>query len=118
CGVCGKSCGAPPVNEYVACVSGLCTYDCVAGAVDCDGTCTFLESDPDNCGACGNICGGSTPYCSQGACTDCGGFGAAICNGVCVDIFSDALNCGACGRQCAANEYCSFGHCYQPSSGF
>src|SRR5262245_42705486 len=27
CGGCGKRCGAPPVNEYVACVSGLCTYD-------------------------------------------------------------------------------------------
>ena len=28
-----------------------------------------VGSDPDNCGACGNVCGGSTPYCNGGECS-------------------------------------------------
>ena len=74
-------------------------------------TCTFLNSDPNNCGVCGNICGGATPYCAMGLCTDCGGFGAAFCDGVCINILSDNGNCGACGVQCAADEICTFGVC-------
>src|SRR5262249_7547767 len=31
--------------------------------------CVSKNSDPSNCGTCGNICGGSTPYCFNGACS-------------------------------------------------
>src|SRR4051794_40573395 len=71
CGACGYVCAPPGPNEYTACIAGECLYECVDGAVRCDGTCTFLDRDPYNCGACGNVCGESTPFCIQGVCTDC-----------------------------------------------
>src|SRR5215218_4308026 len=50
-----------------------------AGQSNCRGSCVFLSSDPNNCGACGNICAGGTS-CSNGTClcptesqTNCGG---------------------------------------------
>lgn len=39
---------------------------CELPAVDCDGTCTDLDQDPLNCGACGRDCLGQT--CSNGQC--------------------------------------------------
>ena len=46
CGSCGAVCAAPPPNESVACVSGTCVSDCVAGAVRCNGTCTPVDRIP------------------------------------------------------------------------
>jgi len=83
---------------------------CPTGAVCCNGTCTSLNSDPHNCGACGNVCGGSNPYCNQGACSGCPD-GSAFCGGSCIDVRWDANNCGACGYQCASLEHCSWGNC-------
>jgi len=110
CGGCGKSCGAPGVNESIACVSGLCTYNCVAGTMDCNGTCTFVDSDPNNCGACGNVCPDTAPNCSQGACNDCP-VGTALCGDGCSDILFDGNNCGACGHVCSPLEVCNWGSC-------
>src|SRR6516164_1102401 len=103
--VCG-SCG-----NYVCCAAGLCQYDCTAGAVDCNGTCTFLKTDPANCGACGNVCAAVTPYCNGGKCSACSA-GLTSCSGVCTNLSSDNANCGACGNVCAAaTPYCSGGKC-------
>ena len=111
CGGCGRNCGAPGANEFVACVAGLCTYDCVPGAVDCNGTCTFLESDPAHCGACGNVCPDSAPVCTQGVCVDCSA-GLTNCSGVCTDVRFDSSNCGACGNVCPASApTCDQGTC-------
>ena len=82
---------------------GTCVYGCVAGAIRCNGTCTFLGFDPDNCGACGSVCGGSTPFCTNGICTE------TYCNGG--DLNWDSNNCGACGVVCPEETSCSFGIC-------
>jgi hypothetical protein len=110
CGGCGRQCAAPPPNEVVACVAGLCVYNCTPGAVDCNGTCTFLDTDPDNCGACGNVCPDTAPSCSQGICNNCPA-GTALCGSGCADILFDGNNCGACGHQCSPLEVCNFGNC-------
>ena len=91
-----------PTNT-VACVSGTCVYNCVAGAIRCNGTCTSVGFDPDNCGACGSVCGGSTPYCTDGICTE------TYCNGA--DLNWDSNNCGTCGIVCPEQTACSFGIC-------
>jgi hypothetical protein len=108
CGSCGAVCAAPPPNESVACVSGTCVYDCVAGAIRCSGTCTPVNRDPDNCGVCGNVCGGSTPYCNGGECSECYP-GSTLCDGVCKNLRFDNSNCGACGVVCEDGYICQDG---------
>jgi hypothetical protein len=117
CGACGTyvCCPEPGPNEYGMCVDGQCYYECVEGAVRCDGMCTFLDSDPDNCGACGNVCTAPTPYCTSGTCSVCPGVWYTLCNGVCVDTTSDPSNCGGCGQVCAAGEGCYSGVCCDPT---
>src|SRR5262249_10292530 len=111
CGACSHDCwSGAGANEEAACLHGECIYDCVTGAVDCNGTCTFLGSDPDNCGACGNVC--PAPYCDQGECFDPGcAPGLTYCQGHCTDLNWDHNNCGACNHQCASNEACAGGTC-------
>src|SRR5688572_16782711 len=81
--------GAACVNNHCACPPGttLCHADSIfAGCVD-------LQTDHDNCGACGIGCS-INMECIDGACRcpepldDCG-------EGGCTDIASDPLNCGA-----------------------
>jgi hypothetical protein len=69
-----------------------------------------VNSDPRNCGACGNVCGGPNPYCNQGVCGDCPQ-GTDFCGNACIDVMWDASNCGACGYRCAPLEHCSWGAC-------
>ncbi|HEY8583900.1 MAG TPA: hypothetical protein VIL49_13175 [Capillimicrobium sp.] len=54
-----------------------------------------LLSDPDNCGTCGNACGGTR----------------VCCDGVCKDPEVDAQNCGACGNVCKDGQRCIGGQC-------
>ena len=82
-----------------------------------------LNTDPDNCGACGKRCandevcttnmGGSveSPICYQ--CTK-GAFGSAriLCGPhVCVAPNTDPRNCGGCNKKCAAGQSCEGGVC-------
>jgi hypothetical protein len=89
CGDCGKKCG---VGE--ACTQGKCTLLCRSGLSACPRTsapvsdagmssdasapmdagavsaseCVDLQSDPDNCGKCGNKCPQDKPFCDYGQC--------------------------------------------------
>lgn len=67
------------------------------GAAYCEGRCTDTQSDPDNCGGCGNTCADGMS-CNAGVC-ECP-VGQTDCGGACVDTLFDADHCGACGNSC------------------
>ena len=72
--------GALSVEVAMACT-------CEAGEACCDQQqCSDLLSDPQNCGACGNVCPVSDPAC---------------CNGTCQSLRSDTA-CGSCEMNCSA----------------
>src|SRR5579883_1610869 len=51
-------------------VAGPVTHQeqiCTVGTEACDGVCVNLNTDPHNCGACGQVCGAGK-ICSHGAC--------------------------------------------------
>jgi hypothetical protein len=74
---------------------------CPAGEALCGETCTSLEIDSRNCGACGVACG-AFQECDAGACR-CGP-GTVECGGACVDLLTSPAHCGACGTDCAASQ--------------
>lgn len=80
---------------------------CPAGQTRCAGVCADLDSDPQNCGSCGNACN-ANGACSTGVCCPSG---QTSCGGTCLDLNSDPQNCGSCGSPCNANEICSSGLC-------
>ena len=81
---------------------------CGAGQVECSGTCTSLEVDNANCGACASACA-LGQSCSGGGCT-CSG-GGVDCGAGCVDTLTDATNCGTCGNACSSGQSCVEGAC-------
>lgn len=86
---------------------------CSAPNAACNGICIAIDSDPANCGACGNACLGGDAICLAGKC-NCGGPLEDYCDGVgCMDVSSDFANCGACGNACDPNndQACVAGNC-------
>ncbi|MFO0607623.1 MAG: MXAN_6577-like cysteine-rich protein [Polyangiales bacterium] len=90
---------APDASDDVA---------CLPGQVVCGGSCTDLQSDPANCGACATRCAAGQT-CAAGACA-CP-TGQTSCGGACVDTQSDPAHCGACGAACADRQTCAAGAC-------
>jgi hypothetical protein len=90
---------------------------CEAGFTYCPGTgaCVDLQSDLNNCGACGEICESElVPVeCRSGVCerANCP-VGVTYCGAVdgCRDLSSDPGHCGACQQPCASGV-CSGGVC-------
>lgn len=92
-----------------SCQNGVCQIDsCWAGHADCDGEylngCEIVtDSDPDNCGACGNVCptiDGGTAICLSGFCGISCDAGGTLCGNACLDLTSNVSNCGSCGNNC------------------
>ena len=100
-------------GQFVSTGTGGATV-CPYGQTLCGSSCTNLQSDDGNCGACGRTCQsiqfGGCSFCAQGQCqatpgmANCGG-------GACVHLQDDPINCGACGNVCLANQACIQGVC-------
>jgi hypothetical protein len=127
---CGAaSCAACDVpNATATCQNDGCALQsCNPGFEDCDGDpangCEIdVDSDPDNCGGCGNACAapgqpGTCVYCQQGQCQssacppyygDCNCDPSDACE---VDLKTDSSNCGFCGHVCASGQSCVNGLC-------
>ncbi len=105
---CVAACRACNGNTSRLCGSCGAYVCCPTGKSCCNGTCTSLHSDPNNCGACGYVCPASAPICNQGTCRGCPE-GATNCNGVCTNTAFDPWNCGGCGIACTVT--CSGGVC-------
>ena len=119
CGGCGTVC--PSQNATASCNNAACAITCNAGFKDCDGSLAngcevAVNTDANNCGACGTRCSGNnvpTPACTGGVCTGACAVNFADCNGNkqfdgCeVNIGTDANNCGMCNNSCAAKNVVS-----------
>jgi hypothetical protein len=116
CGGC-TPCSVDYKHVDRTCSNGHCTYPCESGYKNCTGDpavhhCeTHVAEDPNNCGACSNVCGAflpsqnANPSCVKGRCEpacigsfrSCGRSYAAGCP---VNIDTDVLNCGSCLNDC------------------
>lgn len=118
CGSCGNTCEEPTPH----CDRGQCT---ACPASDCSGTCTVIDTDPDNCGECGRSCGvgavclrGECAYPDAFACEPpCDAHAGWLCcprpggsPDQCVHIEDDDNHCGGCGISCAPPG-CAGGFC-------
>jgi hypothetical protein len=100
-------------------VGSVCNGNCNSGYRDCnanklsDGCEINSNTDPNNCGNCGQVCSNNnmaTRTCAAGACNgNCTGT-FRDCNtnklsdGCEIDIATNADNCGLCGRVCSGNH--------------
>ncbi|PIV99657.1 MAG: hypothetical protein COW42_10320 [Deltaproteobacteria bacterium CG17_big_fil_post_rev_8_21_14_2_50_63_7] len=124
CGGCGVACARGD-----RCLNGICTTPSSACGMGCNaprlfccddglggGTCVDewqFESDPDNCGGCGIVCG-TNESCQNFECrcpSVWGDTNYTSCGGVCTYIGSDPLNCGGCNIECTSDELCISGSC-------
>ncbi|MBX3127788.1 MAG: hypothetical protein KF718_13775 [Polyangiaceae bacterium] len=117
CGSCGNACpaGTPPGTP--TCSGSTCGLSCSSGTACPQGAptgCFDTTTDKNNCGGCGNVCGG-TAHCAASACTCTDP--QIYCGGQCVNKNTDADNCGKCGCKCSSPPNCNGGTCQGSSSG-
>ena len=132
CGGCGIVCA--PAHATGVCTGGVCGvaacnsgyFNCNGLAADgCEASSAQLQTDPNNCGACGIACAAAhaTTACNGGVCSivkcdpgylDCNSLHGDGCEVTAADLQSDPANCGACGVVCApahAEGACAAGTC-------
>jgi len=122
CGSCGVPCMLP--HATAGCSPGGCVIvACAPGYADCDGSdangCEQGLEEASDCGACGNVCSGSTPVCNElsgGArmCQSVCGAVLSLCGSSCVDTDRSLVHCGGCNDACApahATGTCMGGSC-------
>jgi len=109
CGSCGNNCGTPANGNKPECRNGTCA-NCDANFGNCDGSLatgceTYLISNRNNCGACGNNCvNQGQPECRGTSCTGCDpnyGDCDGNLNSGCEEYLPDnRYHCGGCGNNC------------------
>jgi predicted secreted Zn-dependent protease len=120
CGACGDICTSSMTCQSGSCqcpagqqpdpITGKC--GCPAGQTSCNGQCVdpaTFQSDPNNCGRCGTICGGGMT-CQSGSCS-CPIDKPTICGGQCTNTNTDPNNCIECGTVCSQYQ------CGNPAAG-
>jgi hypothetical protein len=126
----GIACGAGQVCTKDGNGKGTCATSCVAGQIQCGGTCVDPQVSPTYCGAVGTcVADGKTTggqsdgpgsacaagqFCSKGACVPNCPTGQIDCAGRCVDPQSDNAFCGASGA-CTAGTSAAGTDCTQIS---
>jgi hypothetical protein len=103
---CSQTCIAGNCNEFTTSCHG-CANPCKDGRF-CGGICKDTSNDPNNCGACFNVCPPGVP-CRNGTCGCLPG--QILCSGRCINTSSDPNNCGACGNVCGPGHTCQNGAC-------
>lgn len=108
-GVCRQPCEDGCEAPHESCEGSFC--ECAPGLTNCAGECIDLETDPDHCGECSEVCEDAS--CAEGECVEsgCPDFGDD-CDGACTDLDSDRYHCGDCFRECGLDEVCVQGDCY------
>ena len=91
---------------FVASCAKPASTSCSSNQTECGGSCTSVQTDNLNCGACGKSCGNGQT-CNNGSCSCSNGY--LSCNGSCVA--SNADNCGSCGMKCSNGQVCNNGSC-------
>ena len=114
CGTCGNVCPAgqgcsngtcaAPCGGFSGCGgSAALNGGCPSGTVVCGNCCTDFQVDPNNCGACGNLCA-LGQSCAAGGCTpQCAGGGVCAPNGYCAT--SCPAGSAVCGAASSRHEY-------------
>jgi hypothetical protein len=89
---------------------------CPQTETSCAGTCTDLQTDTGNCGACGQSCA-PAQSCVAGLCA-CPP-GGTLCANACTSLSTDDHNCGSCGHTCGSGQSCVDAGCVggAPDSG-
>lgn len=103
-----------------------CTPACGSGKTCCSSTCVDLQTDINNCGACGTKCA-SGETCKDGACAGCNppcASGKSCCEGgtICCEICCEDVCCpsgescvegvcATCTPPCTAGQTCCGGSC-------
>src|SRR5439155_1252410 len=97
CGGCGIKCGG-------ICNNGVC---CGVNDIVCNGKCTNIKGDNQNCGQCGKICPNNTPTCVNGVCSvGCADANDVLFNGKC--FYLDGSG-GACDNGYALSNNVAMG---------
>lgn len=103
-----------PLNLLVllllACACGGSEAACPSKSTACGTACSSLDSDPSNCGGCGNACA-LNEACSSGQCVSLCDPTDTLCSGSCTNTQVDPKHCGACDKACASSEACVSGVC-------
>jgi hypothetical protein len=105
CGACSSGGGAGICPIGASCSNGACL--CPPGQLVCNDTCTDSSADPNNCGACGNVCNGADT-CVNGVCMS----PCDTCDNCHFDWWNFCWPFGSCfmcrcnGRNCGINGSC------------
>jgi hypothetical protein len=126
CASCNNACPFGP-NSTAVCNNSVCGLNCSPGFLNCGqapslGCPVQGQTDPANCGGCGNVCNtpNATPGCAAGMCTisqcntgylDCN---KVVSDGCEINSLTDPKNCNGCGNVCSVQNgtaACNVGAC-------